>query len=56
MTGQTVDYEALTWELVTLLDNIECQYDDTLATQRFDILEKYGFKPEFGQPVTARQQ
>lgn len=51
-----IDYESLCWELVTLLDRIECEYDDTLASQRFDILENYGLVPEFGEPVSARQQ
>lgn len=43
----------MTRELLTLLDLIEVNADPELAGQRFDIAEKYGYKVEFGQEVSA---
>lgn len=40
-------------EILTLLDRIETQEDSTLASQRFDIAEKYGMTVEMGEKVSS---
>lgn len=40
-------------EILALLDRIEVEDDPTLARQRFDIGEKYGFTIEFGEVISG---
>ena len=56
MTDNDSQYTELTSELMTLLDLIEVREDSTLANQRFDIMEKYGFEIEYGLKISGRQQ
>ncbi len=57
-----IDFEAITWELMTLLDRIEVECEEgfedpaLMARQRFDIMKAHGLEPKFGEPVSARQQ
>ena len=43
-------------ELLALLDLIEITEDSTLATQRFDIAEKYGYVVIIGEKTTSKLQ
>lgn len=45
--------DELTQELLTLLDRIEVDDDPSLASQRFDIVKKYGWEIEFGEIVSS---
>ena len=38
------DFDELHAQLMTLLDRIEMDDDPTLASQRFDIMESFGYK------------
>jgi len=40
-------------ELLALLDRIEVEDDVTLATQRFEIAEKYGYEVVWGAECSA---
>ena len=40
-------------EIFALLDRIEIEENSTLSSQRFDIMEKYGYKVEFNFSVSA---
>jgi hypothetical protein len=40
-------------EILTLLDRIEIEDDHTLASQRFEIAEKYGITVEIGEPLSG---
>ena len=40
-------------EILTLLDRIEIEDDHTLASQRFEIAEKYGITVEVGEPISG---
>ncbi len=42
-------------EILTLLDLIEVNDDPNLASQRFDIAEKYGIEVVFGEPISGRK-
>jgi len=45
--------EGFIHEILTLLDRIETQDDASLATQRFDIAEKYGMSVVMGQQISS---
>lgn len=49
-------YAAMENELLALLDRIEIENDATLAKQRFNIAEKYGYTVVFGEPVSGAMQ
>jgi hypothetical protein len=41
-------------ELLSLLDLIDVQEDASLAIQRHEIAEKYGFEVVIGEPLSGR--
>ena len=42
-------------EILTLLDRIEIEEDDTLASQRFEIGEKYGLTEIWRLPISGEK-
>ncbi len=52
----TLGMDAMTLDLLALLDRIETEEDLSLTSQRHDIAEKYGYSVSFGRENTARHQ
>lgn len=53
LRGSTDWPEEFVQEILTLLDMIEVNEDHTLASQRFNIAEKYGIKVVIEQPTSG---